>query len=139
MIQAIQQFLQRYKVPSILTATIVSLLGAVWSYQDRVVQLYSLLNLPPEITPQISLSILILLFGLVAWSVILHSAFKKQEKEHQEELQRLRPKHEPCPKCLEPEFKLIRQQPHSNLFFANSGAMQRIYKCSKCNYSEARD
>jgi len=41
-----------------------------------------------------------------------------------------------CPRCHEPAFKLIKQLPHPNKFFANSGSTVRLYRCEKCNYEE---
>ncbi|MDO8446410.1 MAG: hypothetical protein Q7T53_09985 [Deltaproteobacteria bacterium] len=41
-----------------------------------------------------------------------------------------------CPRCHEPAFKLMKQLPHPNLFFANSGATVRLHRCEKCNYEE---
>jgi len=41
-----------------------------------------------------------------------------------------------CPRCHEPVFKLIKQLPHPNLFFANSGATVRLHRCEKCDYEE---
>lgn len=43
-----------------------------------------------------------------------------------------------CPKCHEPAFKLIKNIPHPNNFFANSGATVRLHRCEKCNYEETR-
>jgi len=43
-----------------------------------------------------------------------------------------------CPRCHEPAFKLIKQVPHPNDFFANSGITVRLHKCELCGYEETK-
>lgn len=138
MIEAIQQFFRRYKAPSIVTGILVPLTVSVWTQEDYVARLYNLLNIPKEKIPQITLTIIIALFGLIAWTISLYKSLRRQEQKHQIVLENMKPKHARCPRCLEPEFRLIGNQPHASDFFANSGAIQRIYKCSKCDYSETK-
>ncbi len=44
-----------------------------------------------------------------------------------------------CPRCHEPNFKLVQNYPHPNPFFARGGFIVRHYKCDKCNYEETKN
>ncbi len=62
---------------------------------------------------------------------------KKKTEEYKNTLHKKPPKKEyVCPRCHEPAFRLIKQLPHPNDFFANNGVKVRLHRCEKCHYEE---